>query len=293
MKNVKPQIAIVGAGLGGIALARQLTQINLNVVLFEKSRGVGGRIATRRLGESFFNYGVHDFEIGQSNLSNLVQVGVNANILKRDGNRCHAIQGINLWTKLLSENLEIKKEIHVDRLSINTHEIQLIDKNNEILGSFDTVVLALPAPQAFDLLSKSELVVSDLALVNYESCIKIMFKLKEQKEISKLSTYFENFTFRQDVYAADLKQDWHGPWLTLDKEVIKENIIKLCQLDLNDFSEFHAHKWRYSRVIESISPVVQFQLKEKQIYLVGDYFYGNDLNSVLKSVEAVFTKLVN
>lgn len=44
-----PQIAVIGAGLVGASCARALADAGLGVHLFDKSRGVGGRLATRRL----------------------------------------------------------------------------------------------------------------------------------------------------------------------------------------------------------------------------------------------------
>lgn len=42
------RIAIVGAGIAGLACARALLEVGLDPVIFDKSRGVGGRLATRR-----------------------------------------------------------------------------------------------------------------------------------------------------------------------------------------------------------------------------------------------------
>jgi predicted NAD/FAD-dependent oxidoreductase len=50
----KKRIAIIGAGVAGLAAARSLTALGADVQLFERSAGVGGRLATRRVkGESF------------------------------------------------------------------------------------------------------------------------------------------------------------------------------------------------------------------------------------------------
>lgn len=44
----KPSAAIIGAGLSGLTAARRLTQAGIGCTIFDKSRGVGGRLATRR-----------------------------------------------------------------------------------------------------------------------------------------------------------------------------------------------------------------------------------------------------
>jgi renalase len=44
----RPQhFAVIGAGMAGIACARTLAQAGHQVTVFEKSRGPGGRMATR------------------------------------------------------------------------------------------------------------------------------------------------------------------------------------------------------------------------------------------------------
>ena len=42
-------IAVIGAGIAGLVCAQQLSQAGYSVVVVEKSRGLGGRLATRRL----------------------------------------------------------------------------------------------------------------------------------------------------------------------------------------------------------------------------------------------------
>ena len=43
-----PDVVIIGAGMSGLICAQVLQHAGLNVAIFEKSRGVGGRMATRR-----------------------------------------------------------------------------------------------------------------------------------------------------------------------------------------------------------------------------------------------------
>ena len=51
------RVAIVGAGVAGLAAARTLVESGAGVVLFEKSRIPGGRLATRQVGNFIFDTG--------------------------------------------------------------------------------------------------------------------------------------------------------------------------------------------------------------------------------------------
>ena len=42
-------VAVIGAGMAGLTCAQALCQSDQNVIVLDKSRGVGGRMATRRL----------------------------------------------------------------------------------------------------------------------------------------------------------------------------------------------------------------------------------------------------
>ncbi|EXI81308.1 MAG: Dehydrosqualene desaturase [Candidatus Accumulibacter sp. BA-94] len=46
--NPTPRVALIGAGIAGLSCAAQLQQAGLEVSLFDKSRGAGGRMSTRR-----------------------------------------------------------------------------------------------------------------------------------------------------------------------------------------------------------------------------------------------------
>lgn len=53
-----PRILVIGAGLAGLACARKLKDAGADLVVIEKSRGLGGRIATRRAEDGWrFDHG--------------------------------------------------------------------------------------------------------------------------------------------------------------------------------------------------------------------------------------------
>jgi len=61
------RIGIVGAGMAGLACAEELTRHGHAVLLFDKGRGPGGRMSTRRIqtsaGEAYFDHGAQYFTV--------------------------------------------------------------------------------------------------------------------------------------------------------------------------------------------------------------------------------------
>jgi len=56
-------VAIVGAGLSGLAAAQVVHASSKSVAVFDKGRAPGGRIATRRIGAAVFDHGAQFFTV--------------------------------------------------------------------------------------------------------------------------------------------------------------------------------------------------------------------------------------
>ncbi|MBM3692960.1 MAG: hypothetical protein FJW77_06665 [Actinobacteria bacterium] len=52
----RPRVVVLGAGMAGLTAARRLAR-SCDVVVVDKGRGVGGRLATRRIGGATFDHG--------------------------------------------------------------------------------------------------------------------------------------------------------------------------------------------------------------------------------------------
>ena len=66
-------IAIVGAGMAGITAARTLAQAGHQVMVFDKSSGAGGRMATRRSPFGGFDHGAQYFTVRDPRLALALQ----------------------------------------------------------------------------------------------------------------------------------------------------------------------------------------------------------------------------
>ncbi len=56
-------VAVIGSGMSGVTCARTLAQAGYSVTLFDKSRGVGGRMSTRQSAFGNFDHGTQYFTV--------------------------------------------------------------------------------------------------------------------------------------------------------------------------------------------------------------------------------------
>jgi predicted NAD/FAD-dependent oxidoreductase len=76
---VENHVVVIGAGIAGLSAARVLRAEGLSVRVTDKGRGVGGRMASRRIGDARFDHGAQFFTVRSAPFAALVDAA------KRDG----------------------------------------------------------------------------------------------------------------------------------------------------------------------------------------------------------------
>ena len=170
-------IAIIGAGLAGISAARALIARGHAVTIFDKGRGPGGRLATRRIeaegrtlqfdhGAQFVN--AHNVEFAAV-LSKLSVADW------QDGRgRTHSVgvTGMSAIPKALGAGLDIRQMSLVIRLKQDGDSWVLDLENGSLRAS--RVVVTVPAPQVAGLLEPDNPLLVELAPVQLAPCLTLM-----------------------------------------------------------------------------------------------------------------------
>ena len=164
------KVAVIGAGLAGLTCARTLADHDIDVTVFEKSRGHGGRCATRRDGVWRFDHGAQYFTIRDRRLHPLIHawqqqgliapwqgtLGVRENgewtPAKTGVRRLVGVPGMHAIGGHLAADLKVKLETQVANIQREGRQWRLVADTGADLGVFDTVLACVPAPQAQALL---------------------------------------------------------------------------------------------------------------------------------------------
>jgi len=141
------RVAVVGAGIAGLTAARALADAGLAVTVFDKSRGLGGRLATRRTDRGPIDHGAPGVP---------TEFGAWAGALSWPEGppdaKIVATPGISSLVKPLAANLEVVLDCTVTALSRIAAQWQVLTGEARPSGLFDAVIVAIPAPQAATLL---------------------------------------------------------------------------------------------------------------------------------------------
>jgi predicted NAD/FAD-dependent oxidoreductase len=176
------RLCIVGAGLAAAGMADALSDRSVSVTVLEKSRGVGGRAATRRRDGCRYDHGANYIKDSDERTRELLQslgadglVDIDAPVWPFDAEGTISESqrpeshkwtweaGITQLAKRLFDrtNADIRKETRVDTLEEGQSGWTISDTDGATHGPFDAVVLTPPAPQTADLLQATELLDGD------------------------------------------------------------------------------------------------------------------------------------
>jgi len=170
-------VVVVGAGLAGLVCAQRLRLAGLRVIVVEKSRGLGGRLATRRLSGTCADHGVRYLDVQGPLTDLLIQTLLHQNLLQPWLTRLEVVEsgksyslsktcytasnGLTAVAKWLAADLEIWLGQRLYRLiqADSGWQLDLESQNlavqalepNAVLRA-QSVVMAIPAPQALALL---------------------------------------------------------------------------------------------------------------------------------------------
>ena len=174
------RIAIIGAGMAGLTVAYGLRNQPVERTVFEKSRGYGGRAATRGRNGCRYDHGapfftapsrrVRDLILAHLPTEHLIEIGRPLGAFNREGDllqsggsqegpRWTYHQGISTLGKLLARagRPDLRRGTRVERLRRRGDQWAVETATGTRHEPYDAVVLTPPAPQTADILTRSNL----------------------------------------------------------------------------------------------------------------------------------------
>ncbi len=303
----KDLVAIIGAGLTGLTLARMLTDVGIESVLIEKGKSVGGRMATRRDSDCTYDHGAQYFSesLGEKFFwqDRWQEQKVSRPWFSRESKSylCGA-KGMTSLAKNLATDLNILFGEKVVSIKGSSNDFEVLCESGKLITA-GSVVLTSPLPQSLDIFRASKIIFPEsLENILYAKALVGLFHFEGENLDSDYVNPASHIFSVANNYGKGISAQ---PALTVVMnaefsdshfEHSDESSLQLIQLELKKnwtkaivIKSQQLKKWRYSHPT-SVFTEKYFSVLDKKIILAGDAFGGASLNGAVRSARAVFEK---
>jgi predicted NAD/FAD-dependent oxidoreductase len=271
---------VVGAGIAGLMAARSLQAAGRKVIVLDKGRGVGGRMATRRIEDGTFDHGAQFFTVRSSRFQRFVDRWLEAGTAELwargfgspddaaalDGNpRYRGVPGMTAIPKWLSQGLDIRLDVRITAVN-ETETGWALDAKDGGRYRGSALVMTPPIPQSLELLAGGDVllpenVAASLADARYDPCIALMVLMDSRSKVPEPGAVrFDRGAIRwiADNYRKGVssaygltvhtspefsRTHWDQP-----AEAIADRLLELVQPWMDGKARaWQIQKWRYSR----------------------------------------------
>ncbi|MEM8884314.1 MAG: FAD-dependent oxidoreductase [Planctomycetota bacterium] len=263
----KERIAVIGAGLAGVTCAGLLHDAGRHVVVFDKGRGLAGRMSSRRAHGAFLDHGAQYFTARDPAFAEAVLQWEEEGFVERwpsslqvEEARFRGAPHMSSLCESLAHGLAVRSETRIDQLLCGPQGWELRDGAGDWLGPFDTVIVAVPAPQAAPLLQPAPALADAVGRVEMDPCWAGLFLFEERLGLDWDGRFLDEhgmaWVARHDqprgeswVLHADVA--WTEEHLGLSKPDalphLREALAAVVGRELPEAKYERAHLWRYAR----------------------------------------------
>jgi predicted NAD/FAD-dependent oxidoreductase len=318
---------IVGAGLSGLSAANDLQQAGHNVLLVDKGRGLGGRLAGRRIGDASFDHGAQFMTTRDQRFAATVQGWIADGVAEEwyssfpgsSGESHPRYRGVPTMTaiaKHMATDLNILRSVRVLEIAQSDNQ-WLVSLDNGEQVTAKSMLITAPVPQTIDLLAAGNIQLSDanqarLELIEYETCIAVMAVLDGPSTIpapGAMAVHNSPVAWLSDNQQKGVSTipavtihgsgDFSTEYFELDRQAAGQQLINAAQPLLGAaVKEFQVHGWRYSKPSVVDSEPCMLASTDTQLpplALAGDAFNGPRVEGAVVSgwaAAAVLTGLL-
>jgi predicted NAD/FAD-dependent oxidoreductase len=319
-------VAVIGAGVAGLAAANAASQRGFNVLVLDKSRGVGGRAATRRIHEQPVDHGAQFFTCRSEEFANKVREWIDAGLCRewipspwlwresgvsRSNPASHprfcCPEGMTALSKHESKNLELLRETQIVSGRPSAEGWELLTKGGETISA-RTVISTAPAPQTLGLFGSHIRESNPVRTISYAPCFSFVMELHGVKtEWSALQcehpviSWIANDATRRDsttpngLFVIHTSPEFSQANLERTPAELAGQVsaalVEICGPEFSEAEVVHAHRWRYAKVRNPL-PGSCLEIAENLLF-AGDAFHHANVEAAWLSGRAAGTVVVN
>ena len=314
------RVAIVGAGVSGLAVARTLLDAGHAVTVLDKGRGVGGRVTTRRREQGAFDHGAQRFsargEVFRARAESWEASGllVRTAPTRTDEPWFIATPSMSALAHELARGIDVRTSARVTSLRRVKHAWRLTVEGEDDAGPFDVVVVTAPAPQAGALLAPLGVFAEPLASLTYDPCWALMLQVDRVGLTLDEAIFTEGA--REDAIALLVREglkpgrvpddalvrlvvhastEFSTRYLEASEDEVIARLLTALRsrpgLAALRTRSAQAHRWRFARVRSPLGEPFLLD-RDRGVAVAGDAMLGSRIESAYESGLALAASLL-
>jgi renalase len=314
--NYPPHIALIGAGIAGLSCATALQRAGLEISLFDKSRGPGGRMSARRGDDWQCDHGAQYFTARhpafRAEVERWQQAGVAGVWAPRlsmfDGDspeereptveRFVGMPTMTAPARYLASTLAVHARTNIQQFRPQAHGWQVFSAEQGWLETrFAAVLLAVPSPQAVPLLQQAA---PDLAALASSAvmrgCWALMLRFAAPVDLPFDAAFVNRGPLRwlarnsskpgrsgEETWLLHACADWSEAHLEEDSESVAVALLSAFgQLGGPAPQEWTVHRWRYADTEPALHEGCAWR-PDIGLGLCGDWLNGGKVEGAWRS----------
>ncbi len=307
--TLKADVIVIGAGISGLLAAGRLNASDYRVIVLDKGRGVGGRLATRRMDKGVFDHGAQYFTVLDPGFDVIVHEWRERGIvrpwttgfaltdgsIKRDGQeRFCGVSGMTAIAKHLARELDVHLNARVVGFAAEGDGWKVTTENAESFTS-RALLLTPPVPQSLQLLATGNVPLSDrirneLEQIEYAPCLALLVYLSGESLVPDPGGLWfpgEPIRWIADNHRKGISSGSHGAltiqagpdysrqnWDTPEQEVTEKLLAVAAPWLGTSPVQTQLHHWRYSQPLSTYPERCLTLQSRAPLVLAGDAFGG-------------------
>jgi renalase len=301
------RVAVIGVGIAGLAAARRLKRSGTEVTLFEKSRGVGGRMATRRIDDLQFDHGAQYFTATGDAFNALVEEWRTAgHVTEWFGGAYVGTPRMTAPARAMAEGCQIVSGCQVTALQRDRDGWGVYGADGLVEtpgnGGFCAVILAVPAPQAVPLIAAAGAHLPGLEAVRYAPCWALMLAFAEPvgTRADRIRPHDDVIAWiardsakpgrrNAETFVVHASPDWSRAHLEWPADGVASALLaRFREIDGGSAEPSFsvAHRWRYALVEQAAGSAFQWDGRAR-IGACGDWCLGPGVETAFESGDAL------
>lgn len=282
-------VAIIGAGFSGAYLAYQLKH-HYRVTVFEKSRGVGGRMSTRYHEQFEFDHGVPSFKAIDPEFLHFLKKFENERIIQEWNGEYIAVPRMNQWVKVLLDKVELRSSTLVQKVDLIKGLWNLEDEYQKNLGAYDILLSTAPPLQTATLLPDFA---GELKKRILKPCYVLMLGINGRygfpthPQLDGVEKIIFNSSKPQRPHGTSIviymNAKWSEQYLEMDlktlEALIVHKVLKILKIKKQDLGYQSLHRWRYATGDQNAKIIASYWDEKKQCGACGDWCFRGDVES--------------